>query len=465
MLVNDNCIIVLRIFFVASLVCLNSTFATSQRLLQQFDRGLDFLCGISPSGNKIAFLNSDDSGILDVYTLSSSQWEFSNSIQLHEQLLSIDFLTDELLFIAQNDEAQPTNWSQGKSTLWKLEGDTWVTMNRTEHFMCTDFNCVPQATYDEDSGKIGIVRHVDENPIFTKAIIDLYSIDDLQTPYSFIDLENLSYRNGFNIDFSLAGDSLFILSDARLDQSQETHIVKTNIVISDNSSVVFSDLVEEVEQFSFTQTPHYIAKNNAYLYIKSNILTSGNLLFLASSECSVLDSFELRPNDYYIDMDIKGDKFIIIEEARDSDLNDKIKYGSIENDRINILYEFELEKLGFKTARLANDGNLLLISNDLGGFDLYDMSSIGLDNIETLDVEFDIYPNPVLDLLHYKVPSGVGIIRFYIYDLSGQTLKTCDLGINQSTVDLSFLEPGIYIADFQLSDSSGFRHTFVKIDR
>lgn len=75
------------------------------------------------------------------------------------------------------------------------------------------------------------------------------------------------------------------------------------------------------------------------------------------------------------------------------------------------------------------------------------------DNID--DVTADnlmIYPNPSDGILH--ISSNKGIICLQIYDLQGNLLITNNLSDKNATIDISDINPGIYISKIQYSDNT-----------
>jgi hypothetical protein len=97
---------------------------------------------------------------------------------------------------------------------------------------------------------------------------------------------------------------------------------------------------------------------------------------------------------------------------------------------------------------IDNDSHLdLFIGQDLGGiFHLEDEpgSNLQVPNIVT-EKQLYIYPNPFENSIHIKCSVNLISELITITDLTGKLIQTIPVTGSDSTLDLSFLESGIYI--------------------
>jgi hypothetical protein len=75
------------------------------------------------------------------------------------------------------------------------------------------------------------------------------------------------------------------------------------------------------------------------------------------------------------------------------------------------------------------------------------------------DIDVDIYPNPVGDILYVK--SGPEIISLNIYDIQGRLLMTLNGGGNLCEIDVRHLMKGTYIIKV-ITDNSSLTEKIVK---
>jgi hypothetical protein len=71
-----------------------------------------------------------------------------------------------------------------------------------------------------------------------------------------------------------------------------------------------------------------------------------------------------------------------------------------------------------------------------------DEFSVGIDEIEKMDAEISIFPNPVKDVLYIKSESKIS--SAIIYNMEGKVIMDVRQ-INQSTINTSSLQPGVYV--------------------
>lgn len=98
--------------------------------------------------------------------------------------------------------------------------------------------------------------------------------------------------------------------------------------------------------------------------------------------------------------------------------------------------------------------------NSLGVFEVYMRYRIG--TVSTLENNLEncsLYPNPVSDVMYIEIPHAVADFRVTIISLHGQTCMTF---YNNTTLDLSTLEAGMYVVQIE-SEEGIFRRTVEKI--
>lgn len=97
----------------------------------------------------------------------------------------------------------------------------------------------------------------------------------------------------------------------------------------------------------------------------------------------------------------------------------------------------------------------------VGSADAYADFSINLSGIlsttENTQIEFDYYPNPVLDQLHFNSKSTIDNIK--IYNLMGQQVLNQDINNNSGSIAMNHLSKGMYLAEI----TSGVNKTTAKI--
>jgi len=87
-------------------------------------------------------------------------------------------------------------------------------------------------------------------------------------------------------------------------------------------------------------------------------------------------------------------------------------------------------------------------------------STVGIEDIKINDIAFDVFPNPVGDVLHIETASKIQALR--IYSITGQKLEEVTTDSSKNiTIDVSDLDPSIYIV--QITNLEGmFSKRFVK---
>ena len=94
----------------------------------------------------------------------------------------------------------------------------------------------------------------------------------------------------------------------------------------------------------------------------------------------------------------------------------------------------------------------------------YGLITIGFNKIDK-EASFEIFPNPASDVIRIRASMAQNLESLKIYTAIGEELilktKTAMLN-NNITVDISFLDPGIYL--LSVENETGFRttKTFIK---
>ncbi|MCR9181687.1 MAG: T9SS type A sorting domain-containing protein [Flavobacteriaceae bacterium] len=107
----------------------------------------------------------------------------------------------------------------------------------------------------------------------------------------------------------------------------------------------------------------------------------------------------------------------------------------------------------------ATEGSVYYVF--VGSADAYADFSINLAGIlsttENTQIEFDYYPNPVVNQLNFNSKSTIDNIK--IYNLMGQQVLNQDINNNSGSIDMNYLSKGMYLAEI----TSGVHKTTAKI--
>ncbi len=101
---------------------------------------------------------------------------------------------------------------------------------------------------------------------------------------------------------------------------------------------------------------------------------------------------------------------------------------------------------------IDNDGHLdLFIGQDLGGiFHLEDDPGSNLSYpLIAAEEKVRVYPNPFDNTVHIETPSAMISETISIKDLRGKTVATVQINSTKTTLDMSFLDSGLYIFFFE----------------
>ena len=91
---------------------------------------------------------------------------------------------------------------------------------------------------------------------------------------------------------------------------------------------------------------------------------------------------------------------------------------------------------------------------------VYGGATLGIEDTKINDIALDVFPNPVVDVLHIEAASEIQALQ--IYTITGQKLKEITMDSSKNaTIDVSHLEQNIYIV--QITTLEGvFSKRFVK---
>lgn len=127
---------------------------------------------------------------------------------------------------------------------------------------------------------------------------------------------------------------------------------------------------------------------------------------------------------------------------------------------------------GFRTAicvaDINADGKLdMVLGNYSGGLSLFYgliiNNSVGESALPMVDA--NVYPNPFLDRVTIQMNPDFGQLEFRIYDMSGKELIVENWnGLYESTVDVSFLSPGMYVSVLKQKGFAPKVQKLVKMD-
>lgn len=95
------------------------------------------------------------------------------------------------------------------------------------------------------------------------------------------------------------------------------------------------------------------------------------------------------------------------------------------------------------------------------GIPNFEMLLLALSQPENVKQEIVMYPNPVTSQLHIISPNSASHATIIIYSLLGERIKTLTISNQNETVDLSFLNAGIYTLQVN-SDGNQFTKKIIK---
>ena len=87
--------------------------------------------------------------------------------------------------------------------------------------------------------------------------------------------------------------------------------------------------------------------------------------------------------------------------------------------------------------------------------------SVSLGISENNLLNFEMYPNPVSDLLNIQLPTGTDKAEVGVYDYTGRLVSTKTISSNNSTLDVQNISKGIYIIRVTTNSKIGVQR-FIK---
>src|SRR5690554_7642541 len=113
------------------------------------------------------------------------------------------------------------------------------------------------------------------------------------------------------------------------------------------------------------------------------------------------------------------------------------------------------------SVSLSSDGKTVAIGAPLNGGNghvrVYDISGI-LSTNNFVSESFDVFPNPVSDVLNIRMKNNWSLEKVTIYNNLGQIVKTAQ----QNTVDVSALSKGIYFVEVTTNQGKAVKKVIVR---
>jgi len=115
-----------------------------------------------------------------------------------------------------------------------------------------------------------------------------------------------------------------------------------------------------------------------------------------------------------------------------------------------------------------NDGKMDVLITGAGEESNSAVAKLYLNNVDIVStdnidyIKFNIYPNPVRDILHIDSFSDDRIKSFEIYTVTGNLIKHLETDINTTDIDVSFLASGMYMLSITNDKGQMSRTKFIK---
>lgn len=142
--------------------------------------------------------------------------------------------------------------------------------------------------------------------------------------------------------------------------------------------------------------------------------------------------------------------------------NEQIKVGLDKNTNVNPVATFTSNGGAFPTWNSSIiEGSLMIRPVLKAGKDF--IPPVGISEINSKELNGEIYPNPVNDILHLSTNNyNQGEVRLSILDITGKVKHTAFINTNQIDINTSNLEKGLYF--IQISDKNGrsWQQKFIK---
>lgn len=191
-------------------------------------------------------------------------------------------------------------------------------------------------------------------------------------------------------------------------------------------------------------------ENNLYYFPVS----SGNLLAIGNSSFNSLSGFRTQfPNQ---ESNGQNGNPNFKDPLSDFHLTDKSLLAIDKGTNMSGIVDFDL------------DGMLRPVDGDGNGSALWDIGPyeycclVANDNISNEFNDLRIYPNPVIDQLHIHALS-TDIFEIKISDLNGSILYKSNHVLSQTSIDVSFLQPGIYFIEIGNEQQRSKLYKIIKI--
>ena len=118
-------------------------------------------------------------------------------------------------------------------------------------------------------------------------------------------------------------------------------------------------------------------------------------------------------------------------------------------------------------ADLDNDGDLDMMSGGAYGEFYYfenNPSILSTNEIEEIDTELLLSPNPASDIVTVSVSANLAIQQIIIVNMTGQTVQQTDVNniSNTASLDISSLVSGMYIVKIGTSNNTITKKLMVK---
>ena len=98
-------------------------------------------------------------------------------------------------------------------------------------------------------------------------------------------------------------------------------------------------------------------------------------------------------------------------------------------------------------------GNGLSLSYHGNGNRGMAMGTFVLSTPDMVQQQFEVYPNPTVDLLNIKFPNNVQSAKVQVFDVLGKAVLQTNMTSAQSNLDTSSWTPGMYVLQIMTGDS------------
>jgi len=144
-------------------------------------------------------------------------------------------------------------------------------------------------------------------------------------------------------------------------------------------------------------------------------------------------------------------------------------FGAVQENPFDLigLYTGEYNQTSPAFADLDNDGDLDMMSGGVYGKFYYfenNPSILSTNEIEEIDTELLLSPNPASDIVTVSVSANLAIQQIIIVNMTGQTVQQTDVNniSNTASLDISSLVSGMYIVKIGTSNNTITKKLMVK---